>query len=369
MTNYFSNTDLLKAPVKRSAYSDRTAYLMAEMSRLAYFKFEGGNNLDDMLAAAREFIPEEEKFSKLEHLIKNSLVNNSADEAESILKGILEEKGFELVNTFNCPETDAQAFLCRQPVQKMAILVFRGTEPKLKDIKTDVNATLKTVEYSKGAVRIHQGYYAQYESLQDEISESLKCEALQDHQLYITGHSLGGALAITAIKFLSSDSTGACYTFGSPPVGTKEFDRDIKTPIYRIVNHVDIVPRLPNPILVYFVRLLGFVFELVLSPLGKLYGRLTSASWYLKLEQFLVDANQYRQSGYGSYLVGSAKNPRLRYSVGIFDQIVWWLKQWKNLFRGETEIMSDHSIDLYAVMLRNWAELRTQGNSTQANDS
>ncbi len=36
--NYFANEALLDSPTKRAAYSDRTSYLMAEMSRLAYFK-------------------------------------------------------------------------------------------------------------------------------------------------------------------------------------------------------------------------------------------------------------------------------------------------------------------------------------------
>ena len=34
MQSYFSNAELLKTPGKRAAYSDRTTYMMAEMSRL-----------------------------------------------------------------------------------------------------------------------------------------------------------------------------------------------------------------------------------------------------------------------------------------------------------------------------------------------
>ncbi len=33
--------DLLNPPVNRAAYSDRTAWLMAELSDMAYLKFEG----------------------------------------------------------------------------------------------------------------------------------------------------------------------------------------------------------------------------------------------------------------------------------------------------------------------------------------
>ena len=41
----FDQKELLQPPVGRAAYSDRTAWLMAEMSRLAYLKFEGKHNV------------------------------------------------------------------------------------------------------------------------------------------------------------------------------------------------------------------------------------------------------------------------------------------------------------------------------------
>ena len=43
MDNYFANEALMTPPHKRAAYFDRTSYFMAEMLRLATFKFEGGN--------------------------------------------------------------------------------------------------------------------------------------------------------------------------------------------------------------------------------------------------------------------------------------------------------------------------------------
>jgi triacylglycerol lipase len=361
MSDYFSHDNLLKPPVKRAAFSDRTAYLMAEMARLAYFRFEGGTNLDEILKMAADFIPEKEKFAMLENLIKNTVITNSSVEAENILREILAQKWFELVSTFNDVSTDAQGFLCKQTEQKMAILVFRGTEKTLKDIKTDVKATLKTVEYGDDkSVKIHSGYHEQFISLENEIKATLASDDLRDHQLFITGHSLGGALAITATKFLASDSTGACYTFGSPPVGTNKFDEDIKTPIYRIINYVDIVPRLPNPYVVGLLQLSGWGMEFILSPLGKIYNRITDTGLYKKLEKLLIDAGQYRQSGYGSYLVGKSKNVKLRYNVMFYDKVKWWLYQCKNLFRGDSEIIADHSIELYSQLLAIWAVERTK---------
>ncbi len=44
----FDDKTLLNAPVRRAAYSDRTAWLMAAMSQLAYYKFEGEQSLKEL---------------------------------------------------------------------------------------------------------------------------------------------------------------------------------------------------------------------------------------------------------------------------------------------------------------------------------
>ena len=62
---------------------------------------------------------------------------------------------------------------------------------------------------------------------------------------YITGHSLGGALAQIASAALNRDNLAACYTFGSPPVGTAGLDEQVKCPHYRVINNWDLVPGLP----------------------------------------------------------------------------------------------------------------------------
>ena len=74
-------------------------------------------------------------------------------------------------------------------------------------------------------------------------------ELPSDFTFYITGHSLGGALAIIATRDLERDSLAACYTFGNPRVGDEEFGEGIHAPIYRVVNAADYVPRLPLTII------------------------------------------------------------------------------------------------------------------------
>ena len=42
---YFKNAKLLSPPLTRPAYSDRMAYVLSEMSSLAYYQFEGEQGL------------------------------------------------------------------------------------------------------------------------------------------------------------------------------------------------------------------------------------------------------------------------------------------------------------------------------------
>ena len=363
MSNYFANDALMTPPHKRGAYSDRTSYLMAEMSRLAYFKFEGGNNLDDVITRVRKLLPEGEERTGLEEMIKARVLNSSPEQGRAALSAILEKKKFELIDTFCDPGTDAQAFLCVHKERHMAVLAFRGTERSFKDIKTDVKARLVTAEYNGKTELMHEGYFNQFKSISRDIEQALARDEVKDSQLFITGHSLGGALAITAVKFLASDATGACYTFGSPPVGTQTFKDDIKTPIYRIVNYIDIVPRLPNPTLIYIFRIGAFIINFSLSPFAGNIPLMKNSDWYKKTTELLDMLGKYRQSGYVSYLVGDGREVRLRYSsVNYLDRLGWWW-QWLrkhrsplNLFRNY-EPLSDHNKDVYSGKL---AALGTQ---------
>jgi hypothetical protein len=77
-----------------------------------------------------------------------------------------------------------------------------------------------------------------------------------DAKVFITGHSLGGALATLygAMLFYNAeheitDKLAAIYTFGQPRVGDKEFakygETHLKDQYFRVVYCNDIVPRVP----------------------------------------------------------------------------------------------------------------------------
>jgi alpha-beta hydrolase superfamily lysophospholipase len=81
-----------------------------------------------------------------------------------------------------------------------------------------------------------------------------------DEPLFLTGHSLGGALATLAA---SRWPARACYTFGAPRVGDGAFARTLRAPLYRVVNGQDVVPRVPPA-----SDLLGFADAGELHQLG-----------------------------------------------------------------------------------------------------
>lgn len=365
MTTYFSAKDLLTPPTERAAFSDRQAYVCAELSKLAYFKFEGGNTLDELLVFAKEVVGDDSRFGALEQKLRSVLTSSpsAAAEAEKVFKAILDEGGFSLVRTFS--EKGTQAFICTRKVpmeaggeKNVAFLAFRGTEPRdFQDIKADIKAALIAEDVDGERVEFHSGYRAALRQIEADIKNTID-SALPD-QLFVTGHSLGGALAIVYTRLYATSTNGACYTYGAPPVGAIEIQNGLKTPVYEIVNEIDIVPRLPNPWLISGIKILLKGFRLIAKLVTVVERVLASGKWDEKLEAHIEAMTKYRHPGYVSYLVGSESAVRLRYNVGSFDQFRWWLSMMtKKGFTGFNKMVSDHMIDVYVEKLKEHARKR-----------
>eukprot|EP00002_Diphylleia_rotans_P024548 TRINITY_DN4856_c0_g1_i14.p1 TRINITY_DN4856_c0_g1~~TRINITY_DN4856_c0_g1_i14.p1 ORF type:complete len:463 (+),score=75.72 TRINITY_DN4856_c0_g1_i14:79-1467(+) len=105
-------------------------------------------------------------------------------------------------------------------------------------------------------VKIHGGFFACYQSIgeaiKDHITQLIASEPHKYRVLYVTGHSLGGALAsIMALemKCMFNEMRVISYTFGSPRVGNLMFASlyDKLVPeTYRVVNYQDFVPNVPR---------------------------------------------------------------------------------------------------------------------------
>jgi alpha-beta hydrolase superfamily lysophospholipase len=77
-------------------------------------------------------------------------------------------------------------------------------------------------------------------------------QAKSERRLWITGHSLGGALALLAAWRLRRNfiEVHQVYTFGAPMIGNEHaaqgFQREFTNKIFRYVDHMDVVPLLPT---------------------------------------------------------------------------------------------------------------------------
>lgn len=151
-------------------------------------------------------------------------------------------------DTKYCNKQGAQCYVVWNDTD--AVICFRGTEPKeMSDIKADLNAIQRKGLHNKGDV--HGGFQGEINKIWDLILE--KVNELKDHKIYITGHSLGGAMATICAKRLQEQNiTVQClYTYGSPRVGDRRWVKSLQIPHYRFQNNNDVVCKVPFWIMGY----------------------------------------------------------------------------------------------------------------------
>ena len=189
---------------------------------------------------------------------------------------------------------------------------------------------------------MHSGFKQHYDDAECLIEEALNNEHVKGKPLFITGHSLGGAVASIATKRLNADRTiAACYTFGSPRVGNEVWVSQIKSPIYRIVNSADFVPTMP-----FHKTLVSIGIKVIRAAGFRDFGDL--------IEQALAG---YAHAGNMRFLTNCPKGDyataKILYTVGwgrrfwgAFVSLVW------------TKILKDHKIEVYRKKMFVIAEKR-----------
>lgn len=152
---------LSSPPIKRAAYSDRTAWLMAVMSSLAYVRFEQPTPIEELAG----ILAEETEKRKIESRLLALLAAENRDQNKADLVSDLNELGFELVQAFSVSipfVVDTQAFLAKRlqnGEDPMLVLAFRGTEPKKPaDIKADLHTEPIEVDARIKQSKVHTGF-------------------------------------------------------------------------------------------------------------------------------------------------------------------------------------------------------------------
>jgi len=181
---------------------------------------------------------------------------------EDIRKAIA-QGGFKLLgDVIHHPASGGTAYVAKYG--KKLVIAFRGTKGQsfsdtVMNALTDILAFLKRIDFidfSKGRSRayagarlkVHLGFHNEYQRFQPTIRKHVLNHP--DHEIYVTGHSLGGALA-TLCGFdlaLSMGRRVKAFIFGSPRVGNEAFRRAMLKVVpsaLRIVHDLDPVPMVP----------------------------------------------------------------------------------------------------------------------------
>ena len=174
------------------------------------------------------------------------LVYRHDEEEESVppqptRRELLQRGGFQQLAFFQDQLTHTQAMLVRHMSLPLRVLVFRGTEQDIRDFITDCDVgALPLLSTSSVEALVHRGFERALDSVWRQIETSLQKSS---EPIWVTGHSLGAALATLACRRFSF---AACYTYGSPRVGNQAFVEQLTAmPIFRVVDDEDLVCKIP----------------------------------------------------------------------------------------------------------------------------
>ncbi|WCJ24161.1 triglyceride lipase triglyceride lipase [Euphorbia peplus] len=268
---------------------------------------------------------------------------------------------FEKLCFLDNESTDTQVAIWRDSARKRLVVAFRGTEQtRWKDLLTDlrlVPAGLNPERIGgdfKEEIQVHSGFLSAYDSVRTRIISIIKQsigyndngeEPPVKWRVYVTGHSLGGALATLLALELSSSQLSKCgaisvtmYNFGSPRVGNRKFAEVYNQKVkdtWRVVNHRDIIPTVP--------RLMGYCH--VAQPVYLAAGELIDALENLELSK----------DGYPVDVIGESTPDVLvqEFMKGEMELIEKILQTEINIFRAirDGTAFMQHMEDFYYVTL------------------
>ncbi len=171
-------------------------------------------------------------------------------------------------NSITFARGSTQALWARHQTLPMVVISFRGTEPdQVKDIVADAKFWRLSLEkddraatWGAGWGKVHRGFYDAHASVVGQkLLEKLTEVEGTDVGIWVTGHSLGAALAtLFTSRILAQMERGkryrlmGLYTFGSPRVGNpdfaEKFDKLAKqhnVAVQQFRNDQDVVTRIP----------------------------------------------------------------------------------------------------------------------------
>ena len=155
--------------------------------------------------------------------------------------------GFKEVEYFEGKAT--QCFAASN--DKFTVVAFRGSEARLREGDSDFGHIFADWMASfnfapepwekKG--HVHRGFKGALDEVWHDLEDHILYQQENNRKIWMTGHSLGAALATLAANRYRN--VQGLYTYGSPRVGDRLFKVDFNVNTYRFVNNNDIVAKVP----------------------------------------------------------------------------------------------------------------------------
>ena len=178
-----------------------------------------------------------------------ALACDLAYEPEAVVRKTVDAWGMTLLRVVSKrkpPDIDTQCFLMSDGSN--VVVVFRGSDAT-PDWFTNFQASQDPGPLD--GTGAHEGFQDALYPAVIALTEHLHCADGTPRKIWITGHSLGGALCSLYAGMLIENGIDVygVYTFASPRPGSPSFEQQLNKkvtgPHYRVVNAGDVVPHLP----------------------------------------------------------------------------------------------------------------------------
>ncbi|ELR97783.1 lipase family protein [Gloeocapsa sp. PCC 73106] len=201
--------------MKNSAFTYERILNLSTLAQLSYVAHKQGESVVESIITSG-YQPFVKAYSTFEFLYTTSLFNGNSD---SICCGLVVADDDEIV------------------------ISIRGTE-NLDDYFLNLLAHVN-------ADYLHTGFTTYVDSFWSKLFHLLLTLDDGTKNIFLTGHSLGGAAALIIThrlqayyRYPQKSYLMETYTFGAPPVSSRKID--LSTPVYQFHNEGDFIPFLPQ---------------------------------------------------------------------------------------------------------------------------
>jgi triacylglycerol lipase len=172
---------------------------------------------------------------------EQAMFANAAYLAEPEIRALVESRDAGLTLYHTIADIQVAFFLVTSAVTKTQVISIRGTS-NIENAMVNVSQKLR-VDANMG-VSLHQGFAYSAKQVYTELKPLLKPE----YEIRVTGHSLGGAVALILAMFLDKDQfkVKQVVTFGQPKVSNIRGAVSAQhIDVIRVVTPHDLVPLVP----------------------------------------------------------------------------------------------------------------------------